>query len=273
LEEVFEMFFDATFESWRKSVPEVLDGAGFSDALDSSGKETVLLKPNIVSDQPPRVTTHVGIVAAAVDHIRCVSPSIRIVVGEGVGMKEYDTSQAFRALGFAEMAKEKNVELLDLNKVSALVHLTAPERRRWPEMWLPEIVMESFLLSIPVLKAHSMADVTLTMKNMMGTAPPKHFDAGTWRKSAFHSRIHEAIFELNLYRTPDFTLLDAVEGMAEAHLWGAECDPPPNKIAASADPVAIDAWGCARLGIEWSSVPHIQMADGILGEAAFHNRR
>ncbi len=259
------MVVDVEFTDWRGSVFEVLDAAGLPEAISASGKDLVIIKPNLVSDQPPPVTTHPEIVAAAIDYLRERSPSSKIIVGEGIGMKEYDTRDVFRVLGFADLAEEKGVELMDFNDDIPLIHLSEPSRRRWPEMWLPEIAMEAFIFSVPILKAHSLSDVTLTMKNMMGFAPPKHFDAGSWRKSAFHADVHAAIFELNLYRTPDFTLLDAVEGMAEAHLWGPECDPPPRKLGASADPVAIDAWGCGVLGFDWRSVGHIRMADGVLG--------
>ena len=133
-------------------------------------------------------------------------------------------------------------------------------------MYLPELLDEVFLLSVPVLKAHSLAGVTLTMKNMMGCAPPTHYQkGGCWGKSAFHSRIQEAVFDLNRYRTPDFTLLDATIGMSKAHLWGPHCQPAVGLIAASADPVAIDSFGCSLLKRSWRDIGHIAMADGVLG--------
>ena len=119
-----------------------------------------------------------------------------------------------------------------------------------------------------MLKAHSLAGVTLTMKNMIGLAPPAHFQqGGYWKKASFHQGIQEAVFDLNRYRTPDFTLLDATIGMQEAHLWGPTCDPPPNRLAAGYDPVAIDSYGCRLLCIKWNSIGHLTMAHGTLGTA------
>ena len=139
---------------------------------------------------------------------------------------------------------------------------------RWPEMYLPKILDDVFLISVPQLKAHSLSSVTLTMKNMMGCAPPSHFrGGGAWNKSSFHTQIHEAIFDLNRYRTPDFTILEASIGMAQAHLWGPQCDPPVGKIAASSDPVAIDSYGTELLGKNWQDIDHIVMADEVLGTA------
>jgi uncharacterized protein (DUF362 family) len=135
-------------------------------------------------------------------------------------------------------------------------------------MYLPEILFDVFLISIPVLKAHSLAGVTLSMKNMMGAAPPAHFQqGGHWKKAAFHENVQEAVFDLNQYRTPDFSILDASVGMREAHLWGPTCNPPHNTLAASTDPVAIDAYGSHLLKRKWQQIGHIAMADGVLGSA------
>ena len=56
--------------------------------------------------------------------------------------------------------------------------------------------------------------------------------------------------------------------MQEAHLWGPTCDPPPNRLAAGYDPVAIDSYGCSLLGIAWNSIGHISRAHNVLGKAA-----
>ncbi len=55
--------------------------------------------------------------------------------------------------------------------------------------------------------------------------------------------------------------------MQEAHLWGPTCDPPPNRLAAGYDPVAIDSYGCSLLGITWNTIGHLAMAQGNLGTA------
>ena len=118
------------------------------------------------------------------------------------------------------------------------------------------------------LKVHSLSDVTLSMKNLIGCAPPAYYQqGGHWKKSAFHARMHEAIFELNRYRRPDLALLDGSVGMAEHHLGGPVCDPPVGKIVAGFDPVAVDAAGAALLGFDWRTIDHIRCSDGVLGHA------
>ena len=258
--------YTSLFTSWQESVPRLLDATGLPDRLAAEKK--IIIKPNLVEPLKPPITTPVELIAALVDFIHASLPHLEIIIGEGCGSSSKNTWQIFDTLGYSKLADRTGVTLLDLNE-APLVHMQDSKCGRWPEMYLPRIVFESFLISVPVLKAHSLAGVTLTMKNMMGLVPPAHYQqGGHWKKAAFHQNIQEAVFDLNRYRTPDFTLLDATIGMQAAHLWGPTCDPPPNRLAAGYDPVAMDSYGCSLLGIKWNSVGHLDMAHGILGQAA-----
>lgn len=259
--------FSIEYCGWQESLEKLLDASGL--IFDLAEQERVLIKPNLVENLKPPITTPVAIINALVTFLQEKLPCLEIIICEGCGSLEYDTSYVFDELGYTTLARKKKVELLDLNAEESVMKKN-PNCRRFPEMYLPAILFDSYLLSVPVLKAHSLAGVTLTMKNMMGVAPPKHYhQGGHWKKASFHSGIQEALFDLNRYRTPDFTLLDATVGMAEAHLWGPTCSPPKNKLAVGYDPVAIDSYGCDLLGRDWQSIGHIQMADGVLGSAEY----
>ncbi len=250
---------------WRKSIFTLMDASGIEAVLEHQKK--ILIKPNLVEALKPPITTPVELVGAIVDYMREKTPEADIIIGEGTGAADYDTQHCFEELGYTKLAKDKKVKLVDLNK-EPLIKLTNPKLSRWPELYLPRIIFDCFLISVPVLKAHSLADVTLTMKNMMGAAPPSHYQkGGHWKKSAFHESMQESILDLNRYRTPDFTILDATVGMKEAHLWGPTCDPHPNIIASSFDPVAIDAYGAGILKKDWQKIGHIKMAHKELGVA------
>ena len=250
---------------WQKVVDSLLDTARL--VKEVKGRKSVLIKPNLVEAQKPPITTPVELIGAIVDYIRERVGGIDIMVGDGTGSLEYDTHHVFRALGYAAMATAKRVRLIDLNEEPS-IRVADPRCMRWPEMFLPEVALESYLISVPVLKAHSLAGVTLTMKNMMGICPPAYYQkGGHWKKASFHAGIHEAILDLNRYRAADFTVIDATVGMSEAHLWGPTCDPHPNLLIAGYDPVAVDAYGCGMLGRDWRKVGHIAMAHGELGTA------
>lgn len=248
-----------------QNIIPLLDAAGLARLLPAD--KPIIIKPNLVEVLPPPITTPAVLIDGLIAYLRGITDN-EILIGEGTAALTYDTYHAYAELGYTTVAEKHGVSLVDLNDEPS-VYLRDQSRTRWPEMYLPEIAMNCFLLSVPVLKAHSLSQVTLTMKNMMGLAPPEHFQqGGGWKKSAFHLGIQDAVADLNRYRTPDFTLLDATVGMAQAHLWGPTCDPPVRRLAASVDPVAIDAYGCRLLGKNWREIGHIAQLDQELGRAA-----
>jgi uncharacterized protein (DUF362 family) len=249
------------FCSYEESLPALMELLGAAPVLGS--QKRVVIKPNLVNSFPPPITTSVKLVAAIVEYVKSVSDA-EIVVAEGCGLPLYNTNRPFRKLGYFQLAKSKEVALVDLNHAE-LMELTDHRCRVFPQFMMPRIVMESFLISVPVLKKHSLAKVTLTMKNMLGCAPPAHYGGLVWKKSRFHKNMHRSIFEMNLYRTPDLTILDGSVGLAKHHLGGPKCNPPVAKLIGGCDPVAVDAYGAELLGVDWKDVKHIALAHTVLG--------
>lgn len=245
------------FKNYSESVKEALDGIEAYTIL--SQQKQILLKPNLTEDIPFPVTTHPDCIKAIIDYIRDCSDA-KIIVAEGCGASHIETDEVFRTLKYDRMAKEKNVQLMDLN-YEPLTMLQNNDFKVFPVYYIPEIAMRSYILSVPVLKAHSFAQVTLSLKNMMGFAPPKYYQkGGHWKKSSFHANMHVALIEINAYRKADMTLLDAAVGLAEYHLGGRQCSPPVNKLVAGTDPVEVDKVGAELLGLDWRRIKHIYNA-------------
>lgn len=243
------------FTTYSESVDRCMAAAGAA-ALLGDGRP-VMLKPNLVNDSPHPVTTPPELCEAVIAFVRKHTEA-PIVIAEGCGDAGLETPEVFARLGYQTLARRMNVQLLDLN-AAELVRLEDPSCWIFPEMWLPETVFDHVLISLPVLKAHSLCRFTGSMKNMMGLVPPKHYAGryGSWKKAAFHQRLDAAIIDLNRYRCPDFTVLDASIGLADFHLGGARCEPPVNRILAGADARAVDREGAALLGIDWTCVGHL----------------
>ena len=250
------------FAGFAESLPQLLDEIGAAEVFRA--QEQILIKPNLVNTSPPPITLPVAAVSTLVEYIRDCS-NARIIIGEGTGMAQRSTLEVFRSHGYDRLAARYGLQLVDLNEAENL-RLHNPDCRVFPEFHLPKLAFDSYIISFPVLKAHSLAGVTLAMKNMMGF-PSHHYyqRGGHWRKSVFHAQMQRAIFELNLYRKPDLSLVDASIGLAEFHLGGPTCEPPVKKLLAGFDPVAVDAAGASLLGFDWRQIEHIRLADGILG--------
>lgn len=242
------------FSSYADSVPAVLNACGAGEFL--AGVDRVMLKPNLVDSSPPPVTTPVELVRAVVDYVRAHSDA-EIVVAEGCGDKYRETPEIYAALGYNDMAAETGVELVDLNHSPLIEHHSA-DCELFPTLWLPEMAFTHTIISLPMLKAHSMAGVTGCIKNMMGLLPPKHYQGGGWKKAAFHARMQQSVRELAAHRLPDLSLMDASVGLSDYHLGGARCDPPVGLLLAGADARALDREAATLLGLDWQSIGHLR---------------
>ena len=246
---------EVEYSSYRTSVKNALDNIKARKSL--AGQAKVLIKPNLVNATPHPVTTPVECCMAIIDYVRTCS-NADIVVAEGCGDNSRETSEVFELLGYNSLVKEYGIQLVDLNE-SALTTRKNHLCRIFPEIYFPEIAFTHYIISVPVLKAHSLSTITGTLKNMIGFAPPKYYSGayGVWKKSVFHKDIHQAIKELNSYRTPDLTLMDASTGLKEYHLGGRCCNPPANKIIAGYNPVTVDRKAATLLGVDWKTIPHL----------------
>jgi uncharacterized protein (DUF362 family) len=243
------------FTSYRESVAEVLDAIGAAEVL--RGQTAVLVKPNLINASPFPITTAPECVGAVIEYVRSCSEA-EIVIGEGCGDPRLETDEVFDRLGYRDLARRHGVKLVDLNH-APLARLENKDCEVFREMYLPEIALSHYLISVPVLKAHSFSEITGTLKNMIGLAPPKHYSGrfGTWKKAVFHRRMHQSILDLNRYRTPDLSLMDATVGMPDYHLGGAHCDPPLGKLLAGFDPLPLDRRGAELLGLRWRRIGHL----------------
>jgi uncharacterized protein (DUF362 family) len=244
------------FQSFDISIRDIMDRLGARKVL--AGQKRILLKPNLINDDPHPVTTHPDMCEAVIRYIRSVSDA-DITIAEGCGDQNLTTYEIFRNLGYDRLAGKYNIELADLNEED-LVTRENKELSIFPKIHLPKIAFDRYIVSLPVLKAHSLSRITGTLKNMMGFAPPSHYSGGggMWKKAFFHKNLHQAIFELNRYVGPDLSILDASIGLAEFHLGGPQCKPPVAKLVAGFDPVQVDQQACRLLGINENRVGHIR---------------
>lgn len=252
------------FTEWRGSMAAALDDIGAGEVL--ARQEKILIKPNLVNDSPHPVTTAPACCEALLYYIRACSDA-EVVIAEGCGDAVLETSEVFANLGYEALSRRHNVSLLDLN-AAPLRRLADPACRLFPEIYLPEIAFTHFIISVPVLKAHSLSDMTGALKNMIGFAPPKHYSGrfGSWKKAVFHQDVHNAILELNRYRTSDLAVMDASVGLADFHLGGPACDPPVGRIIAGFDPLEVDRAAAGLLNLDWRTIGHLNHAPNRMTE-------
>jgi len=243
------------FYSYHESVTAALDAVSAGETL--AKQKSILLKPNLTNASPHPVTTPAACCEAVIEYIRSCSAA-EVIIAEGCGDASLETDEIFDLLGYRDLAKRHKIILIDLN--------TAPLRKLknnncpiFPEIYLPKIAFTHFIISLPVLKAHSLSGITGVLKNMLGFAPPKYYAGrfGGWKKSVFHQNLQQAIIDLNLYRCPDLSVMDASVGLADFHLGGRHCAPPVKKIIAGYNPLEMDRQAANLLGLDWQQIPHL----------------
>ena len=222
-----------------KMVPRGLDEL----SIKVKGRK-IVIKPNLITDHPYPVTTPPETVEALIEYFcKCNE----IVIAEGSGFK--DTEELFKRFGYAKLAKRYGVRLVDLNSDGFEV-LEMPAASVLKRFELPLTLKDSYLVSAAVLKRHSMAGVTLSLKNMLGaTIGPD--------KGRFHPGLHENIVDLNLYLRPKLAVIDGRLGL-NSELGGRAKE--FGVMIFSEDPVAADAVGAKILGLNPLEVRHLRIA-------------
>lgn len=245
------------FTDYDTSISKALDLISAGNKLPNTG--LIIIKPNLTNSDKPPVTTNVEAVEAVYNYGKkhC---SAEIVIGEGCGSGI--TADTFRKNGYNKLSEEYGIRLIDFNKEKAVL-VKNSDALILKEFYMPKIVQDSFIISVPILKDHSFTKTTIAMKNMFGIAPEPYYH-GSWNKSKLHSpSTHKSVVDVCCYKKPDLSIVDAVVGLKGMHLSGTP--KRLNIILASFDPVAVDAVGSELLGHKAKSIEYLELSNGLLG--------
>lgn len=251
------MVVKENLRDYYSSVEKLLDKLSFEKKIENLNK--IILKPNLLEDAPPPCTTDKDCVKAIINYILKRKSSIKLVILEGSG--GCDTIKAYNALGYSGLAKNYDIELLDVDNCKYR-KATNPDALVYKEIYLPEILFEDyFLISIPALKAHSITQVTLGMKNLIGLLPKKYYgNYWSYNRSDVHRvGVHDAIIDLNTYIKIDLTVIDGRIGQSETHLRGGKhCNPNKNILVGGYDVLEVDKKAAEILGYNWKNIKHLK---------------
>lgn len=224
--------------------------------------KTVLLKPNLVGLDPLGVmNTHPAVIAAARESFLRLGAS-KVFVGDGPAM-DRDTEAIIESVRLREYTGALDGNFVDLN-VDDVERVPLKTRAsRLKELFLPKTALGvDFLVSMPKLKTHHWAGVTLSLKNMFGIVPGSCYG---WPKNVLHwAGIDRAILDINAAARPDFAIVDGIVGMeGNGPIQGT-----PKRagvIVLGDDPVAVDATCCRVMGLIPEKVKYLSRAGTLLG--------
>lgn len=229
-----------------------VDLLGGMQAFVSPG-DVVFVKPNMSWDKRPEqaATTNPTVVETVV---RMVSEAgaQRIIVADNTCN---DARRSYARSGVKEAAERAGAQVPYM------------EKRRFTRMNLGGKVIQDWdvyrdaveadvVINVPIAKHHGLSEVTLAMKNMMGLIGG--------RRDLLHQNLPDSVVDLTAFFKPSLTILDAVRLLKANGPQGSTLGDVVrmDTVAASADPVRIDAFGVTLFegllaGAVWTDYPHI----------------
>ena len=172
------------------------------------------------------------------------NPVTEMFIAEGVD--GYDTIDLFESIGYKTLAENYTIGLIDLNNTE-VEEMINGEFLKLESIKYPKILLESCVISLPILKEDDEAEIADSLSNMLGAYPSKYY-AGFFSLKKNKIRkwpIKFSIHDILKCKMPNFAVIDASEqGQILAGL-----------------PLEIDKQASKILGREWKSISHLRLID------------
>ncbi len=242
--------------------------------------QKIMLKPNLVADDVNSTTKPVVIKTLAK---LMQEAGKEVLIGEGsaaAGGINADNDgvyftrkpelldklqqQVFDKLGYTEMARELNIPLINLHN-GDMVEVEVPGAHVFKKLTIHKSLSEIDLLcSVPMMKTHALATVTLGMKNLIGLYPGSVYCSV---RSCMHEMAENAgspgvafeILDMVKANKLGLTVIDgsmAMEGNGPSNGTLVKMD----VIIAGTNSLATDMVGAAVMGFQPDEVPTFKLA-------------
>ncbi|MDR1651546.1 MAG: DUF362 domain-containing protein [Synergistaceae bacterium] len=236
--------------------PETMFDAGMK-AIGGMGRfvrpgQTVLVKPNMSWDVPPEggANTSPELVARVIKH--CFDAGASRVYVMDHSIEYWENSRRSSRIGDAV---NSSGGVYAPSNEDGYYQNAAVGGNALKETMIHETLLESdVLISVPVLKHHGGAGVSISAKGLMGCV---------WDRRSYHAKgLHRCIADFLLVRKPDLNVIDA-SGVITRHgpRGGSASDiVRMESLLISPDVVASDTAGSMMLGHKPGDIEHIRLA-------------
>ncbi len=221
---------------------------------------TVVVKPNIGWDVEPEraANANPALVKRIVEH--CFESGAKDVYVFDHTCDDW--KRCYSNSGIERVVKEAGGKIVPGNSERYYQKVTVDKGKRLKESKVHELILEcDVFINVPVLKSHSSADLTISMKNLMGIV---------WDRRFWHSNdLHQCIADFTSFRKPDLNVVDAYNIMMKNGPRGvskADIVTMKSQII-STDIVAADAAAAKLFGKEPGNIEYMKIASEMnLGE-------
>ncbi len=262
-----------------KAVEEAIDLIGGIKTL-TKGKNSILLKPNLVAPDP-KCTTKPDVIKAIallmqksgkevmIGEASAAADSFNVIGNETYRTKKKDIldrmqKHVFDTLGYTEMAKSLNIPLINLHS-GDIIEIPLSGGFAAKSLKIHKVLSDVDLVcSVPMMKTHALATVTLAMKNLIGLYPgTEYYSVRSW----LHDRAAERgskgvayeVIDMNRAVKTGLSVIDATSAMeGNGPFDGTLVD--MGLIIAGTSPLAADMVGATLMGFEINEIPAFNLA-------------
>ncbi len=233
---------------------KAIESLGGMSAFVKKG-QSVVIKPNIGWDVPPERAGNTN--PLLVKHIirHCLAAGASVVYVFDNTCDKWD--QCYATSGIKQAVSDAGGKMVPGNQESYYQQVEIPGGVKLKNAKVHELILESdVFINVPVIKHHSSAIMTITMKNLMGVV----WDRMYWHRNDLQQCIADyATFR----RKPDLNIVDAYRIMLRNGPRGVSpADVSLQKqLLVSTDMVAADAASAKIFGKEPSDIKHIILAE------------
>ena len=228
--------------------------------------KSVLLKPNLVepSRSAPQINTHPAVVRAVAEVFR--GWGVReVFVAEGQGHCR-DSAFVLEQSGLGPILDEAKLEFVDLNHDDVFTRVNRLGFTDLRSFHLPAALKRADLVvSLPKMKTHHWAGVTLAMKNLFGVMPGVAYG---WPKNVLHhAGIPGSILDINAAVRPALAIVDGIVGMeGDGPIMGTARH--SGVLVMGTNLPGVDATATRLMGIDPGRVSYLAAASGWSGPIA-----
>ena len=253
------------------------------------GRERILLKPNLVSPDVS-ATTKPPVIRALARLMKRAGKDVCIGEGSAAappfnvhGSETFRTTKrelldglqrdVFDKLGYTELARSLHVPLVNLH-TGDLAEVPLAGAFVFDKLTIHRSLVETDLLcSVPMMKTHALAGVTLGMKNLVGVYPGAVYQAVRGRMHDAAAKVEPsgtaaAIIDMVRANKLGLVVIDASTAMEGDGPWGGPLV-PMNAIIAGTNPLATDMVAAAAMGFAPPEIPTFVWAN----KAGLHPER
>jgi len=221
---------------------------------------TVVVKPNIGWDVEPEraANTNPALVKRITEH--CFEAGAKDVYVFDHTCDDWNS--CYSNSGIERAVKDAGGKIVPGNSERYFQEVDVSGGERLKKAKVHELILESdVFINVPILKSHSSAELTMSMKNLMGIV----WDRRYWHRND----LHQCIADFTSFRKPDLNVIDAYYVMKKNGPRGvskADVVTMKSQII-SPDIVAADAAGAKLFGLKPEDIDYIEIANKMkLGE-------